>query len=142
MNNFEKYYIAQAGSGLAGFHGVRYQRGHGFFGRLLSGAVFPVMRFLGKNLLKSGANIAANLADSDDFSLNNIKRTAKKEAESSIQNMMQSVASKMSGSGRSRKRKKKHIRHRKPKKTLKTIKGRVVKRKIKRKRKSPSSFLF
>ena len=62
MSSLEKelktYYINQAGTGLAGFQGVRYQRGHGFFGRMLSKAVFPLLRFLGTKAAGVGANIA------------------------------------------------------------------------------------
>lgn len=41
MNNLEEFYINQAGSGITGFSGVRYQRGSGFFGRLMKGAIMP-----------------------------------------------------------------------------------------------------
>ena len=58
MNDLEKYYISQAGSEISGFRGVRNQRGGGFFGRLLSRSVYSLLRFLGKNFLKTGANIA------------------------------------------------------------------------------------
>ena len=36
-NPYIQYYSDQVGSGLSGFQGVRYQRGHGFFGRIFSG---------------------------------------------------------------------------------------------------------
>ena len=55
------YYTQQVGTGITGFQGVKYQRGHGFFGRLLSKAVFPVLRFLGKHALSTGANIASDV---------------------------------------------------------------------------------
>ena len=55
--NLENYYTNQAGNGLTGFSGVKYQKGFGFFGRLLSGAVIPFLRFLGKSAFNTGANI-------------------------------------------------------------------------------------
>lgn len=60
-NPYRDYYITQAGTGISGFAGVRYQKGHGFFGRLLSKAVFPLMRFLGKKATSVGANIASDV---------------------------------------------------------------------------------
>ena len=46
---YEQYYTSQAGSGLPGFQGLRYQRGHGL-GRLFQGLVG-----VGAPLLKKGA---------------------------------------------------------------------------------------
>jgi len=65
--------VNQAGNGISGFSGVRYQKGHGFFGRLINNAVLPLIKFLGKNFLNAGAKVANDLVDSDDFSFNNIK---------------------------------------------------------------------
>ena len=55
------YYSQKVGTGLVGFQGIKYQRVHGFFGRLLSKAVFAVLRFLGKHALSTGANIASDV---------------------------------------------------------------------------------
>ena len=60
-NPYLDYYRHQAGTGIAGFQGYRYQRGHGFFGRLISKAVFPVLKFLGKRALSTGADIATDV---------------------------------------------------------------------------------
>ena len=66
----EDYYINQAGSGLPGFQGTRYQRGAGL-GSMFSGllrAVAPLLKSgakkIGKTLLKKGMNIASNFLDS------------------------------------------------------------------------------
>lgn len=75
------YYINQAGTGLAGFQGVRYQRGHGFFGRLLSKAVFPLLRFLGTKAAGIGANIASDvILDKKDWK-QSTKQHLKEEGE-------------------------------------------------------------
>ena len=37
INPYIQIYNNQVGSGLAAYQGVRYQRGHGFFGRLFGG---------------------------------------------------------------------------------------------------------
>ena len=55
----ETYYLDQAGNGvpLQAFYGMRSQRGHGFFGRLISRAVLPLLRYLGSKALDTGKNI-------------------------------------------------------------------------------------
>ncbi|MDI9311994.1 MAG: hypothetical protein QM535_17405 [Limnohabitans sp.] len=104
MSDFESYYITQAGSGLSGFRGVRYQRGYGFFGRLLSGAVYPMLRFLGKNLLKTGANVANDLLESGDFSKDNFKnvamRNVKSRSKEAFDEAVDSIKKKIRGEGR------------------------------------------
>ena len=60
-NPYVEYYRTQAGTGLVGFQGVRHQRGHGFFGRILSKAVYPLLRFLGKQAVTTGANLASDM---------------------------------------------------------------------------------
>lgn len=65
------YYTNQAGSGLGGFAGHRYQRGDGFFGRLISGTVLPLIRkalpFLGKTALNTGVDIVRDLSEGQKF---------------------------------------------------------------------------
>lgn len=64
MNPYATYYVNQAGTGLAGFSGVRYQRGHGFFGRLFSGIgsfVKDLLPALGKRALPSGIGLAQDI---------------------------------------------------------------------------------
>ncbi|MDI9313018.1 MAG: hypothetical protein QM535_22600 [Limnohabitans sp.] len=100
MNAFEDYYIKQAGNGLHGFSGVRYQKGYGFFGRLLSNAIIPFLKFFGKNALKAGANIASDLVDKDDFSLNSFKESGKQRIKEQGQNMFNTIKERvMSGNG-------------------------------------------
>jgi hypothetical protein len=61
--DFNNYYVTQAGNGLQGFEGVRYQRGHGFLGRFLKSAIVPMLKFLGKRALSSGADIASDVLE-------------------------------------------------------------------------------
>jgi hypothetical protein len=62
MNPYTTYYVNQVGSGLPGFQGIRYQRGHGFFGRLFSNTILPFVKQLlpgiGKRALPSVAGLA------------------------------------------------------------------------------------
>jgi len=104
MNEIEKYYMNQAGSGLSGFEGVRYQRGRGFFGRLLSGAVYPLLKFLGKNFLSTGVNVASDLLESDDFSMNNLKTTAKKNIKTQAEKMYETALKKIKEEGKRRRK--------------------------------------
>ncbi len=57
-NPYEEYYLNQVGSGLGGFEGTRFQRGHGFFGRLFTSKILPALKFLGKHALSAGINVA------------------------------------------------------------------------------------
>jgi hypothetical protein len=61
--DFTDYYVNQAGSGLSGFEGVRYQRGHGFFGRFFKSAIIPMLKFLGKRALSTGADLATDVLE-------------------------------------------------------------------------------
>jgi hypothetical protein len=70
-NPYIQYYYDQAGSGVAGFEGVQYQRGHGFFGRLFGSIIRPLLGYLGKLGLSTGVNVA-----SDYLEGKNIKEAA------------------------------------------------------------------
>jgi hypothetical protein len=73
MNNpYIDYYRQQAGSGIPGFEGLQYQRGHGFFGRIFGSVVKPLLGYLGKLGLSTGVNVA-----SDFLAGKNIKESAK-----------------------------------------------------------------
>jgi len=80
-NPYIIYYKEQAGSGLTGFQGVRYQKGHGFFGRLLNKAIYPLLRFFGKQALNTGVNIASDVIENDqdwkESAKNRFKETSK-----------------------------------------------------------------
>jgi hypothetical protein len=67
MNSELSYYQQQAGTGIAFHTGVRFQKGHGFFGRLLQKAIYPLMRILGNTALSTGADIAQDVLDKKDF---------------------------------------------------------------------------
>jgi len=103
-NPFTTYYINQAGSGIAGYSGVRYQKGHGFFGRLLSGAVMPILKYLGRKALNTGVNIGTDLLQGDNF-----KSTMKKRLKNTGLDIAEDTLEKVrnfrqSGSGRRRRK--------------------------------------
>lgn len=53
-----RYYAHQAGTGVATYSGVRYQRGNGFFGRLMKGGILRLLRYLGERGLETAATVA------------------------------------------------------------------------------------
>lgn len=65
------YYVNQAGTGLGGFSGIRYQKGDGFFGRFVSGTVLPIIKkvlpYLGKTALNTGVDILDDVAKGEKF---------------------------------------------------------------------------
>lgn len=77
----DNYYLAQAGSGLGGFSGHRYQKGDGFFGRLIAGTVLPLIKkalpFLGKAALNTGVDIVRDVAEGQKFKESLKKRVRK-----------------------------------------------------------------
>ena len=75
-NPYLTYYNNQVGSGLAGFQGVRYQRGHGFFGRMFSG-IGNFVKDLAPGLFKRALPSAIGLAQ-DVLAGENVGHSAKK----------------------------------------------------------------
>ena len=87
----ESYYRNQAGTGLTSFEGVRYQKGHGFFGRIIKGSVFPLLKqlwpYLGAKALDTGSNILADVYNRKGLKESisaNLKRTAGDIAEDAL----------------------------------------------------------
>ena len=82
---YKNYYISQSGHGMPVFAGSRGQRGHGL-GSLLGGlfrSAFPMIKrglaAFGKQALKTGLEIAKDVADGED-----IKESAKKRVPDGI----------------------------------------------------------
>ena len=72
LDEMEDFYIEQAGSGISSYTGnVRFQKGHGFFGRILSGGIIPLLKqvlpFLGKQALAAGTDIVGGLNSGSSF---------------------------------------------------------------------------
>ena len=82
--SYEQYYTSQAGSGLPGFQGLRYQRGHGlgslFWG--LVGVTAPLFKkgaialgkSLGQKALKAGVELAQDYLGDNKRNSNQRKR--------------------------------------------------------------------
>ena len=64
-SDFSKHYSIQAGKGFDDiniFRGNPYQRGYGF-GSLLKRFGIPILKFFGKELLKTGVNVGNDLLE-------------------------------------------------------------------------------
>ena len=108
-NPYLQYYNNQVGSGLAGFQGVRYQRGHGFFGRLFSG-IGSFVKDLAPGIFKRALPSAINLAK-DVLAGENVSQSTKKRLIEAGKNVADETLSKINtriqtGSGIPRKRRK------------------------------------
>lgn len=127
----DDYYINQAGSGLGGFAGQRYQKGDGFFGRLISGTVLPIIKkvlpYLGKTAFNTGIDILGDVSQGQKF-----KESAKRRLRETGDRVTEKAMSKVreiTGSGRKRGRKRKAPSKRAP----------IKQRKIKSRKKSTKS---
>jgi hypothetical protein len=73
---YEDYYINQAGNGVPIFQGSRGQRGHGF-GSILGGlwrSALPLLKRIGRHVLRTGARVATDVADGESFGESASKR--------------------------------------------------------------------
>lgn len=77
VNPYLNYYITQAGSGIPGFSGVRFQRGRGIFGKLFTSSLLPLLKTLGGHVLSAGTNVARDYLKGDS-----IKESAKRHVTS------------------------------------------------------------
>lgn len=77
------YYINQAGSGIAPYSGVRFQKGHGFFGRIFKGGVSlfkDLLPYLGEKAFGTIFNMGSDFINRrkgfGDAITSNLKKTA------------------------------------------------------------------
>lgn len=156
VNDYSRYYTNQAGNGLAGFEGYRFQKGYGFFGRIFKTFAKPLMGYLGRKALRTGRDIVEDVLGGK-----NLKSASKRRVMDTIGDMGSDVSKRFaqSGSGfpaasikRKRARPKRPVARktrRKRKTKRKTAKRKTVKRKVKKrtvkrktKRAKATSFLF
>ena len=142
-NPYLEYYTNQAGSGLTGFQGYQYQRGHGFFGSLFQNILKPLGKYLGRQALATGVNVGSDLLEN-----HNIKDSLKKNIKMTSKNMLKDAITRatkfaQTGSGkkrRKRNRKKSKIRKKKIPIKKNNLKSKsLVKKKAKRKRSSKNN---
>jgi hypothetical protein len=107
------YFVQQAGSGLSGFEGVRFQKGHGFFGRLVSGGIMPLLKkvlpYLGRQTLDAASDFANEIKSGTDF-VSAAKKVGKRKLSQIAEDALVQVKNfGQSGNGKKRKKKKAKI---------------------------------
>lgn len=145
MNPYTRYYVNQVGTGLPGFSGIRFQKGHGWFGRLWSNTMLPFIKTflpavqaIGERALPSVAGLAGDI-----MSGQNVKQSSLSRFKEAGQNMGEEFGEQIkkrfqSGSGRKRKRKSKNI---KPVKRIKRTRTKSYKKAKRNTKKRRLSFL-
>jgi hypothetical protein len=113
MNPYTSYYVNQVGSGLPGFQGIRYQRGHGFFGRLFSNTLLPFVKQLlpgiGKRALPSVAGLAQDILAGENVGKSTLKRLKTLGSDVADETLSQITSKFQKGSGRRRRKRKSSI---------------------------------
>jgi hypothetical protein len=112
MNPYTNYYINQVGSGLPGFQGIRYQRGHGFFGRFFSNTLLPFVKQLlpgiGKRALPSVAGLAQDILSGENVGKSALQRLKTLGTDVANETLSQLSSKFQKGSGKKRRKKRKH----------------------------------
>lgn len=139
MPNLTDYYTQQAGSGISFYPGIRYQRGHGFFGRFFKGSLLPLLQSLGHKMLSTGVEVADDVLNKDVDPLSALKYRGKVAARDTANELISRARGrladvKQSGSG---KRKRKSIKGRARKKRVISKKVAITKTSKKVKKKTP-----
>lgn len=128
----EEYYYNQAGSGIGGFSGLRYQKGNGFFGRLISGTVLPLLKkvlpFLGRTAMETGIGIAKDVSEGKKFK-ESFKSRAKESGKRISEAALAKAEKMVSGGGLRRRR-----RRRAPKRLSVAIKNKRSTPKVSKRR--------
>lgn len=129
----DDYYKNQAGTGIGGFAGQRYQKGDGFFGRLISGSVLPIIRkvlpYLGKTALNTGVNILSDVASGDS-----VRSSAKRRLQETGRKVGEKAMAKVKEITGSGKRKRTSKRTVKKKPARKPASKRASKKRVKKAR--------
>ena len=112
INPYLEYYSNQAGSGITGFEGYKYQRGHGFFGNLFKTILLPLGKYLGKKALSTGVAIGGDIVNGENFR-NSAKKRLLNTGELIISDSLDKMKKINSQEGNGRKKRRKQT---KPKK--------------------------
>ena len=134
-NPYIQYYANQAGNGLGSFEGIRYQRGKGFFGSMLKNVGIPLLKYLGKQVLRTGVDVAGDVISGEP-----IKEALKTRSKTKIQEIAGDAAKRaevFALTGRGRKLKKKRSL-----KKVKKLKNKTPKKKRSKTKRSKISSIF
>ena len=136
-NPYINYYTNQAGSGIGGFQGARFQRGQGFFGNVFKSAILPLLKYFGKKALATGGEIANDALAGVHF-VDSVKNRGKKAAEGFV-NDAANRATQFIQTGRGQKRRKRQTAKTNTKRRRKTA-SKKEKSKSRKQRKSINLF--
>ena len=158
MSDFEKYYLEQAGSGIAFYPGIRYQKGHGVLGRLFGRvlpAVLPILKSIGRTVLGTGLDVADDVVSGKSDFQTSIKTRGAAAAQNTARELISKGREKLAQSGTGSRRRKRTSRkmplftikaggalstRKRRRKTRKTTATKVTRRAVKsKKRKSKSA---
>lgn len=116
-SNFNQYYQRQAGSGFTDiqvFRGFPYQRGYGL-GSLIKRFGVPILKVIGKHVLKTGVNVGQDVLDKKDFK-ESIKQRARIGLRDVANDSLNKARNLLNQTGKGMKRKKLYKKKKKGKK--------------------------
>ena len=102
-DDLEKFFVSQAGTGIATYGGFRYHRpvtmrGNGFFGRLIKGGLLPLIRsvmpYLGGKAVDAVGNFADHIKQGKSF-----KSAAKSTVKKGVASMARDLSNRMDQEG-------------------------------------------
>jgi hypothetical protein len=96
MTNLNAYYSQQAGTGIAFYPGVRYQRVHGFFGRFFKGSLLPLLQSLGHKLLSTGVDVADDVINNNMDPVASLKMRGRVAARDTANDLISKARTKLS----------------------------------------------
>lgn len=137
-SNLKNFFNGQVGSGFNDinvFKGAPYQRGHGI-GSLIGRFGIPILKFLGKHMLRTGVNVGSDLLDKKKFK-DALKTRAKETLRNATSESMNKVSQLLQQSGTGLRRAKRRRRTRSRKRLYKTLLKAKPKKKVKRGKKRP-----
>ena len=132
----DEYYINQAGNGLSVFQGSPYQRGYGWFGRLIKGLnVLPILKYIGKKVFEGGVNISKDIMSGES-----IKDSAKQQLKTTTSDIVGDIFDKIAQKGKGNKRRRRTLKFKNKRRKIgkRARKSKVYKKKPKQKRKKRS----
>lgn len=125
--DFSRYYSNQAGNGFSDinvFRGTPYQRGYGI-GSVFKRFGIPLAKFLGRHLLNTGLSVGSEIASSNSFNKDNIRKRVRQSVKSAAKDGLSHLSNYIDQQGDGRRRvykrrtTRKTLTKRKPKKTVK-----------------------
>ncbi len=109
------YYIEQAGSGISGYSGSRYQHSNGFLGKIFK-KLKPALKYFGREGIKTASAIGRDFLNGENFIESvkaNLVNTGRNIMTDAIGRAEEYVKQNGKGLKRNRVYKKKTVKHRK-----------------------------